>query len=182
MLVGVVSDTHDNIALTRRAAKLLLERGAELVLHLGDIVAPFTLRVFAEVGVRKLVAVYGNNCGEKLGLLRVAQTLGYSIHDPPYILVLGKRRLLLMHGQGPPDEAKAVAESVALSGRYDAVLYGHTHTPDYRVVDGTVLLNPGEVCGCLTGRSTVALLDLETMKAEILEVASVEDEARVGPR
>jgi len=34
----------------------------------------------------------------------------------------------------------------------------------------TLLVNPGEVCGYLSGRKTVALLDLEEMNAEIVEL------------
>ena len=179
MLVGVVSDTHDNIAFARKAARLLLRRGAEVVIHLGDIVAPFTLEAFAEEGVEKLIAVYGNNCGERLGLLRVAERHGYTIREPPYAVELGGRRLLLMHGQGPIEETVAVAESMALSGRFNAVLYGHTHRADNRVLNGTLLLNPGEACGCLTGRATAALLDLDTMTAEVVEVGEAPPEARV---
>ncbi len=179
MLVGVVSDTHDNVLLTRKIARLFVKRGVELVIHLGDIVAPFTLNVFAEEGVRKLIAVYGNNCGERLGLHRVAQALGYSIREPPYVLEVNRRRLLLMHGQGPIEETVAIAESMALSGRFNVVLYGHTHRPDNRVLNGTLLLNPGEACGCLTGRSTAALLDLKTLEAEIVEVEQLPSEATV---
>ena len=174
-----MSDTHDNIRLARAAARALVEAGAELVVHLGDIVAPFTLRAIAGAGVRRLVAVYGNNCGEKLGLLRAAQGLGFEIHDPPYALVVDGRRLLLMHGQGPPEETRAVAESIALSGRFDAVLYGHTHQPDVRRLGGTLLLNPGEACGCLTGRATVALLDTRTMEARVLTVAELGADERL---
>ena len=179
MLLGVISDTHDNIAMARRAARLFRERGVDLVVHLGDIVAPFTLRVFAEEGVRRLIAVYGNNCGERLGLLKTAQDLGYEIHEPPYTVELSGKRVLLMHGQGPPEETVAIAESMALSRRYDAVLYGHTHRVDNRLLDNVLLLNPGEACGCLTGHATAALLDLEAMRAEFVELGRVGEDARV---
>jgi predicted phosphodiesterase len=33
-----------------------------------------------------------------------------------------------------------------------------------------LLLNPGECCGWVTDRCTVALLDLDTLKADIIEV------------
>ena len=36
--------------------------------------------------------------------------------------------------------------------------------------DGVLTLNPGECCGWLTGRCTVALLETETMAVEIVDV------------
>ena len=168
VLIGVISDTHDNIEAVRRASRLFLEKGVELVLHLGDIVAPFTLRAFHREGIRRLHAVYGNNCGEKIGLQKAAENLGYTIEDWPREITAGDRRLLLIHGTGPAEKTVKLAETLAATGRYDAVLYGHTHNVDNRVVGGTLVLNPGEACGCLTGKKTVAILDTETMKAEVL--------------
>ncbi len=170
MLVGVVSDTHDNVWAARAAARLFRERGAELVIHLGDIVAPFTLRVFHEEGIARLVAVYGNNCGERPGLARVAQAAGYEITDWPRELAIGGRRLLLLHGAGPAENTVAMVEALASSGRWDAVLYGHTHRVDNRRIGGVLVLNPGEACGCLTGRKTAAILDTDTLEAETVEL------------
>ncbi len=179
MLVGVMSDTHDNIAFTRYAARVLLEKGVELVIHAGDIIAPFVLRVLWREGVKKLIAVYGNNCGEKLGLQRVARQLGYEIYEPPLTLELAGKKILVLHGVGSPETTVTLAEALAASNRYDVVIYGHTHRPDVRKIGRTLLLNPGEVCAYLTGSSTVAVLDLEKLEASIIEVASAPDDARV---
>jgi len=170
VLVGVVSDTHDNIDAVRKASRIFLDKGAEMVLHLGDVVSPFTLRFFHESGVRVLHGVYGNNCGEKVGLRRVAERYGYSIEEWPRVIEAGGRKIVMVHGNGPADQTREMVDALAASGRYDVVLYGHTHRPDKRRVGGTLILNPGEACGCLTGRMTVALLDLATLEPEILEL------------
>ncbi len=179
MIIGVVSDTHDNIAFTRYAVRMLLDRGAELFIHAGDIIAPFTLRVMWREGVKRLIAVYGNNCGEKLGLENTARRLGFEIHEPPLVLELGGRRILVMHGSGPAEHTIRVAEALAASGKFDVVIYGHTHKPDVRRIGNTLLLNPGEVCAYLTGKATAAILDLEKLEASIIEVVSASDDARV---
>ena len=170
MLVAVVSDSHDNVWAVDKAVEKLLSLGAELFIHLGDIVAPFTLRRFAEAGVKKLEAVFGNNCGERPGLLEAARQQGWRIGDWPRVLGLGEKRVVLIHGAGPPEETRRLAEALAASRLYDAVLYGHTHRVDKRYINGVLVLNPGELCGCLTGKRTAALLDTETMRAEIIEV------------
>ncbi|MET1128813.1 MAG: metallophosphoesterase, partial [Thermoproteota archaeon] len=170
MLIGVVSDSHDNLGAVRAAARTLSNKGVEVVLHLGDVVAPFTLKAFKEGGVNRLVAVYGNNCGERLGLRRVASELGYQIHEWPYVLELEGKRVAMLHGVGPKRDTLELVEALAASGRYDAVLYGHTHEADVRKLGGTLILNPGELCGCLTGKRTFAILDLERGEVELVEI------------
>jgi len=48
LLVGVVSDSHDDVASVRKVAEFLHRSGVEAVIHLGDIIAPFTLRELAK--------------------------------------------------------------------------------------------------------------------------------------
>lgn len=170
MIIGVLSDSHDNIWVLRKGVQKLIEKGAEMFIHLGDIVAPFTLKAMKDAGVQRLVAIYGNNCGERVGLLSMARKLGFEIHVPPHIIELGGMKVMLIHGWGTAENTVRVAESLAESGKYDIVMYGHTHKPHLKLVGGVLLLNPGELCGCLTGNYTAALLYPEEKKAEIIEV------------
>ena len=62
-----------------------------------------------------------------------------------------------------------LAEPIAKSGEYDVVIYGHTHEIDVRK-EGTLIVNPGETGGWTTGRSTVAIVDLDSLEAEIREI------------
>ena len=170
MMIGVLSDSHDNIWVLRRGVEKLIRRCVKVFIHLGDIVAPFTLKALKDAGVRRLVAIYGNNCGERLGLLSTAKKLGFEIHVPPYRVEIGGAKILLVHGWGSAENTVNLVEGFALSGRYDVVMYGHTHKPDVRTVARSLLLNPGEVCGCLTNRNTAAILYTEEMRAEIVEI------------
>jgi hypothetical protein len=63
-----------------------------------------------------------------------------------------------------------VIEALADSGHYDLVVYGHTHKSDLRKVKDTLVVNPGEVGMYLYGKSTVALVHLDTLEAEIVEL------------
>ena len=173
MLIGVVSDTHDYIRAARLAARIFVQRNVGLVVHLGDIVAPFTLRAIHQAGVRKLVAVYGNNDGERVLLTRTAEKLGFEIHEWPYIIEVDGRRVALVHGIGSPDETVRIVE--ALAPGVDIVLYGHTHRREVRRLGSTLIVNPGEACGCLTGVMTAAIIDTERMTAEMIELGHRED-------
>jgi putative phosphoesterase len=61
-------------------------------------------------------------------------------------------------------------ETAQQSARYDLILYGHTHRVDYRRQGKMVIVNPGEVCGWLTGSPTCALVDLDPLRVEVLTV------------
>jgi predicted phosphodiesterase len=47
---------------------------------------------------------------------------------------------------------------------------GHTHEVVNEVRNGVLQLNPGECCGWVTDRCTVALLDTDALEAQIVEV------------
>ena len=50
------------------------------------------------------------------------------------------------------------------------VISGHTHQIVNELKGGKLFLNPGECCGWVTDRCTVAVLDLDTMSAQIVDV------------
>ena len=64
----------------------------------------------------------------------------------------------------------AIARRLAQAEGADLVCYGHDHIAHSEILgNGTLLVNPGEVMGRL-GRNTYALIDLEQMKHELVEV------------
>lgn len=160
MRIGIVSDTHDNLPNLRRALVLLRERGAALVLHAGDFVAPFVAEPFREAGLR-VIGVFGNNDGDRLYLKERFAGVG-ELFLGPHELELAGRRIVLMH------EPRAL-EALVASGRYDLVVYGHTHRAEIREGQPLVI-NPGELGGWLTGRATCALVDLAALRAELLSL------------
>jgi len=160
MLIGVVSDTHDNLPALRKALARFKAAGVKLVLHAGDFVSPFVAMPFQEAGLR-VIGVFGNNDGDKLYLRERFSPVG-ELHFGPHELELGGRRVVLMH------EPRAL-EALIASGKYDFIVYGHTHEVDLRP-GLPLVLNPGECGGWLSGRATCAIVDLETLEAEIIEL------------
>ena len=159
-LVGLIADTHDNRASVEKSVALFNEKEVGLVIHAGDFIAPFNARWMAGLNA-PMVAVFGNNDGERFGLRAQFESLG-PIHRAPPAFDREGRRLLVMH---EPDEVDALAES----GAYDVIVYGHTHEIDVRRGE-TLVVNPGEAGGWVTGRCTVGLLDLQRLQVEILDV------------
>jgi putative phosphoesterase len=160
MRTGVISDTHDNRIKLSKAVDVFNNEQVDLVIHAGDFVAPFTSRDLSKLNA-KFVAVFGNNDGEKIGLKTALSKVGNINHAPHEFTYLGKR-FVVMH-------EPSCLEALASSGKYDVIIYGHTHEVDVR--EGrTLIVNPGE-CGAWTsGKSTVALIDLESMGVEVISL------------
>jgi len=159
-LVGIIADTHDNRRAIEKAVSLFNRREVGMVFHAGDIVSPFTVRDFSRLTCGMAV-VFGNNDGERIGLQKTFSPLG-TIAVGPYQCEFGGRRFVLMH-------EPACLETLAAGGGVDVIIYGHTHEIDVKT-GGTLIINPGEGGGWLSGRATAAILDLATMKVEIEEI------------
>ena len=160
MLIGIMSDTHDNIPLVKKAIEIFNEKRVGYVIHAGDYTSPFTLKLFKELQC-KYIGIFGNNDGDKLLLLESAEG---NIRNQPHIFTLRDRKIVVMHEHH-------VVDALADSGHFDLVIYGHTHKADVRKVKNTLVVNPGEVSTYLYGKSTVALVDLEKLEAEIVELS-----------
>jgi putative phosphoesterase len=123
MRIGVVSDTH---GLFRPEIKRAL-KGVERILHLGDV---GDISVLKELGkIAPVTAVRGNTDREgptselpETEVVLIADRYVYMLHD-----------LKLLH----LDPA---------AGKFAAVLFGHTHLPNYDVRKGVLYFNPGS-CG-----------------------------------
>ena len=106
----------------------------------------------------RVVGVFGNNDGERIGLAKRFEAIG-EVHPNLASVSVGDRKIAVMHY---PELAIPIAES----GDFDLVVYGHTHEIDVRK-GRSLLLNPGETGGWTTGKSTVSIVDLEKLEATI---------------
>lgn len=161
MKIGIMADSHDNLPKIREAMKLFEREGVGLILHAGDFVAPFAVRAMADAPVR-VVAVFGNNDGERIGLAKAFEAIG-EVH-PRYVQVeVEGKRIGMVH----QDELVA---PIAAGNALDVLVYGHTHRVDIRREGSVLVINPGETGGWLTGKCTVVVLDTETLEAKVMEV------------
>ncbi|EMA59100.1 metallophosphoesterase family protein [Halorubrum lipolyticum] len=165
MRIGIVSDTHDDLAAVEAAVALFEREGVDAVVHCGDFVAPFSVTPF-NVGAGDadrraepdagfdFYAVRGNNDGE-WAVQSAVESFG---------TYLGEAGTLSFGGSGAGDgsgdgsgDAAADAVDVAVThgtsavvvdalvdcGDYDYVFHGHTHAHGVEERGDTVRVNPG---------------------------------------
>ncbi len=150
MKLGVIADTHDRLPTMERAIQLFVDQRVDAILHAGDFVAPFAAKRLLPPYVPESIPVhccFGNNDGEREGLVGVLPQLV----DGPVRAVFGGCTVVMDHFI---DWLKPQAIAGA-----DVVVTGHTHAVVNETRDGVLYLNPGECCGWLNGRCTVAVLE-----------------------
>jgi putative phosphoesterase len=158
-MIGIMSDSHDNLIKIREAVNLFKDAGCSLVIHAGDVVAPFAAQELSSLNC-PVKAVFGNCDGEKKGLEKVFLPFG-EIRKAPLAFSHIGLNIVVIH-------LNTSIESYAKSPEHDVVIFGHSHKPEIRMGKRSLLINPGETGGWLSGKSTVVLLDPITLEAEIV--------------
>lgn len=160
--IAIISDTHDHLQNIEASMDAL--KGADVVLHCGDLCAPFVIKRLGEglEGI-PLHVVWGNNEGDTFMISKIAANFeDVYLHGELAELDLGGLRIAVNH-------YPRIAQGLARSGLYDLVCYGHDHTAHTEVVGDCTLVNPGEILG-MNGPSTFAIFDTETREVEHIEI------------
>ncbi len=166
MLIGAISDTHDNLPNIEKAVKFFNDQKVNLVLHAGDYVAGFVIPKLKMLNCQ-LIGVFGNNDGDhELLKKRFSETTNCKLHDRfAQITLEDGFKIALLHGH-----ETELLESIIDSQYFDAVIHGHSHNLTSEQKGKTLSVNPGEACGYLTGKPTVAILDTQKRQAQIFEL------------
>ena len=157
--IGVVSDTHNNVSNTARIVELFNDAGVDAVVHTGDVTQPKTLDVLARLDA-PLFGVWGNNDVERKALEASVRKHRLNFCDGPLIVEWSSRRIIVIHDpEDLPPETRASA---------NLVLHGHTHRCVMERNGAGLVFNPGECAGHMKGRNAVGIVDLRTLRAELL--------------
>lgn len=173
--LGIISDSHDNVPLVNKSINVLIDNNIEEIIHLGDIISPFIPRFIKRdldaKGVDlKITSVLGNNDGDIYMLNKLFNEYDWRLLTSPSIVEYEGRSFYLMHGYSSVDFTERLARVLVEKLDVDALLYGHTHKLVVDKISGKLLLNPGELCGYLTSRSTVVVLDTRDLSTKVIDL------------
>jgi len=157
MRIGVVSDTHGKADFFREAVR---QMGAvDLLIHAGDHLSD-AVSMSRETGI-ELVAVTGNCDWHASGPAEEE------------IDIMG-HKILVTHGHRygvKIDNTKLVQK--LREGKYDLIIYGHSHVPEITYLPDGCLLNPGSVSSPRRGSShsyAVVTIDKKGISPYIYEL------------
>ena len=158
MRLGVLADTH----IQTWPMKLLEQvkthfQSAELILHAGDIVNMSILEMLP----LPVVAVAGNS---DTSLVQLSLPRSQIVECRGF-------RIGLMHGYGAPQEVPFLVAERFAGQKVDAIVFGHSHEPFNREMNGVLMFNPGSLSGVRSEARTLGILDLDDkIKGSIIEV------------
>jgi putative phosphoesterase len=165
MLIGVLSDIHDNLDNLRKALKIFKDRGVQALIFCGDFCSPIPSRVMAGEFQGDVHCVFGNGDGDRFAMLNAANTRypNLKLHGEYAELEFEGVKVAVTHY---PFYARALART----GDYQAVFSGHTHEAREERIVGCLWVNPGDILGW-KGQPSCAVYDTATNSVEIVTIA-----------
>ncbi len=158
MRIAICSDSHDNMRNIIIFTKTAIRKKIELVIHLGDFIAPFAIKpLIDESPFTQFIGIFGNNDGE---LIFLDHTANGTILKGPVEKTFDNRSFMLMHEPFSLEK---------LSNEFDFVCYGHTHAASIIKTKRGAIINPGELCGYLTNKATYVTIDTKTNDIKLEE-------------
>ena len=158
MLVGVVSDTHNNLKNIEQIISLFNNEEITLVFHTGDITNSKSLEKFSTLKA-DLIGVYGNNDINELGLNDIAIKNNFQFQEPPSLITLCDKNIAIFH------EPDAIPNFLSENKDIDIVIHGHTHRYRHEIVNNVLLFNPGESAGMQKGKNAIGIINLNSLEA-----------------
>lgn len=158
MKIGILSDSHGRLRQVQEALQLLRDRGAEMVLHCGDIDDTSTVECFEGWNAH---FVFGNCDYDREGLKRAMEEIKAICHEPFGAIEMADRKIAFVHGH-----ESGLMRDLERHGGYDYLFYGHTHVAAEHQSGGTRVINPGALHRAAV--KSLILLDLDNDEIERL--------------
>lgn len=160
MNLGIVSDTHGRVATTARALALLRGRGAEIVIHCGDIDDAATVGAFDGWTAH---FVFGNCDWDRDELASAIREIGATLHESFGHIELSGKQIAWTHGDNT-----GLLRELESCDHYDFLFYGHTHVAEQHRTGKTCVVNPGALHRART--HSCAILNISRADVELLTI------------
>ena len=158
MRVGIISDTHGHVELTRPAVRMFESLEVDRVLHCGDIGSPEVVELFEQWPTD---FVFGNCDTDQKALQAAIEHAGQTSHGQFGEFELEGMRIALLTATNRGDSRPPSA-----AGEYQVVCYGHTHVAAIEQHGDTLVMNPGAIYRAKP--HSVAVLELPQLEATII--------------
>ncbi len=160
MRIGILSDSHGRAKITARAVSTLLERGSDMLIHLGDFE---TEQVIDELVGHECRIVFGNCDWDIKGLTHHAEVMNVQVDHPQGRFEVDDKTIAFTHGHIGRIMDKALKDGV------DYLLHGHSHEIRDERIGSTRIINPGALFRA--SRYTVAILNPGLDALEFIDIA-----------
>jgi putative phosphoesterase len=156
MLIGIISDTHNDIEMTLKALNEFQIRGVSMLIHAGDITSPRLISFFKDFDSK---IVLGNGDLDSDLINSECIRFGFGPVQKVLTITVDSKIIHVSHGNNISEFRNAID-----SAKYDYIIKGHTHMFENYISQGAHIINPGALYAA--DEYTVAVLDLVTDTVE----------------
>ena len=137
-MIGLITDTHDNIPGIVEAVKIFKRHHCNLVLHAGDIVSPATILYFDGLNMK---FVKGNCDGDIENIAKKTREIGGEYLGEFAHLRIDGKDIALVHGHKKDGHYRL--QDLIEHHHYDYIIIGHTHKKRDETFGSTRVINSG---------------------------------------
>ncbi|MGB2598820.1 MAG: metallophosphoesterase family protein [Candidatus Omnitrophota bacterium] len=161
MKIGVIADTHIPVTAKELPPKVYEHfKDCALIIHAGDIVEMHVLEELEKIAEVK--AVYGNMDSREI-VNNLPEKISFEAEG---------KKIGVVHGKG---SASKIIENVkqSFTKKQDIIIFGHSHVPINKTIDGILLFNPGSATDRIfSPYRTIGIIEIEggEVRAEIIKL------------
>ena len=149
MKIGLLSDTHTKFKRAKKVIDLLVENGAEYLIHAGDVCQVETLEYMKETKL-PYVCVYGNNDANIVPFHNK-----FNLVQEPHLFKIKNETVKLMH------------LPYYMNPETSITVFGHTHQFECSYKGNSLFINPGEACARNKPLSECAMIDVSKKQFDV---------------
>ena len=179
----VCSDIHDHLGNFKSVMEAAKAADCNSMIICGDLCSPFVIDLIHRNWNGPVHIVYGNNDGDKMNIYKKAEQANGD-RSPNAAISIHGEYLTSRQGHsldGIPNHISLAAYhypepalSIAESGLYKCVFYGHTHRPELNKIGDCLIANPGSVMGWAPGeentRPSFLIVNWENGEADLVHL------------
>lgn len=160
MLIGLISDTHDNLSNIIKAKERFKQKKVDFVIHCGDISSISTIQYFNGL---KVIFVKGNCDYNPESIKKEVEKIKCEYKGEIYKTQLKDKNnteIAVTHGNNAE-----ILDQLIKSNKYDFILTGHTHKTEDKIIKKTRMLNPG---AHKNGENTIMIINTDKKTVETI--------------
>jgi uncharacterized protein len=165
MLIGIFSDTHDNLNAIQLARDFFVRSKVEYVFHCGDLTDP---SLVSYLDGCRVIYSSGNMDSSSERIRQSLQALNpHNWAGYLYTGAISDSHIACVHGN-----VDGQVTTLIQSQKYDYIFHGHTHQRRDERFGKTRVINPGALGGKNSSPGSLCTLDLKTGKTLFYRVSN----------
>lgn len=166
MKIGIISDTHDNLANLEIFLDWAIKNNIETIIHCGDMTESDTLRWLSRRFSDPIKIVFGNVEVDQERFFPLSEKhLNIEVFKDIGQVKINNLNIAFVH---QPEKIDQIIDK----NDFDFIFYGHTHRPWIKQEGKTIIANPGTLGG-IFNEPTFAVLDSLDGRLELKKLGKI---------